>query len=128
MNSTANALNWFEIPAVDHARAKRFYEKIFDITMDEMNMMGINMIFFPTDNKLGKVGGAIVQSAMHKPSQEGLVVYLNANEQGMENVLNRIPENGGQVLMPKTKINDEVGYMAFFLDTEGNKVGLHSMN
>lgn len=128
MNTTSNSLNWFEIPALDHKRAQQFYEKIFDISMDHMNMMDIDMVFFPTDNKLGKVGGALVQSTMHKPSQDGLVVYLNANEQGMEPVLNRIQENGGQVLMPKTKINDEVGYMAFFLDSEGNKVGLHSMN
>lgn len=46
----------------------------------------------------------------------------------MDNVIEKIGQKAGQVVMPKMKISDEVGYMAFFIDTEGNKVGLHSMN
>lgn len=125
----ANALNWFEIPAADISRAKSFYENIFDIQMsDTIDMMGMQMTMFPGDPTSGKVGGGLVQSQMHVPSQEGSIIYLNANESGMQNVLDRIESAGGQVAMPKTHISDDIGYMAFFIDSEGNKVALHSSN
>ena len=127
MDSNANALNWFEIPAADISRAKSFYENIFGISMSDTNeMMGMHMSFFPAAD--GKVSGGLVQSDMHKPSQDGSVVYLNANAAGMENVLEKIPTAGGQVVMPKTQISPEIGFMAFFIDTEGNRVALHSNN
>lgn len=127
MQNNANALNWFEIPASDIQRAKSFYENIFGIDMgDTTEMMGMHMAFFPAFD--GKVSGGLVQSETHKPSQDGSLVYLNANEAGMDNVLDRIPSAGGQVAMPKTHISPEIGYMAFFIDSEGNKVALHSQN
>jgi predicted enzyme related to lactoylglutathione lyase len=128
MENNANALNWFEIPATDINRAKTFYENIFGVNMDLQDMMGMQMANFPYDPMSGKVSGALVQSEMHKPSQDGAVVYLNANEAGMDNVIERIGEHGGQVVMPKTLINEDIGYMAFFMDSEGNKIGLHSQN
>ena len=120
-----NALNWFDISVNDIARAKKFYEAIFEIKMDDMDMMGMKMSFFPSDMNNGKVGGGLVQGPMHKPSADGAKIYLNANPD-MEAVLGRIGANGGAVTMPKTKISDEIGYMAFFTDTEGNGVALHS--
>ena len=129
MEKNVNALNWFEIPATDINRAKTFYENIFGIQMEPVvDMMGMQMAFFPAENGNGKVSGGLVQSDMHKPSQEGTVVYLNANPAGMENVLNNITQHGGQVVMPKTHIGPEIGYMSFFIDSEGNKVALHSQN
>lgn len=127
MENNANALNWFEIPASDINRAKSFYENIFGISMTEpSDMMGMSMSFFPATD--GKVSGGLVQSESHIPSQDGTVVYLNANPAGMENILDKIPSAGGQVVMPKTQIDPEIGYMAFFIDSEGNKVALHSQN
>ena len=124
-----NALNWFEIPATDIRRAKAFYENIFGISMGEViDMMGMQMAFFPYNPESGKVSGGIAQSDMHKPSQDGALVYLNANEAGMETILNRIAQNGGSVIMPKTQISPEIGYMAFFIDSEGNRMALHSNN
>jgi predicted enzyme related to lactoylglutathione lyase len=129
MNKNVNALNWFEIPAKDINRAKSFYEGIFDIQMDPiMEMMGMKMTFFPAENGNGKVSGGLAESQMHAPSQEGTVVYLNANESGMDNVLSRVDGKGGKVVMPKTQISPEIGYMAFFIDSEGNKIGLHAQN
>lgn len=125
----ANALNWFEIPAADISRAKNFYETIFGINMGEtVEMMGMQMAMFPVNPESGKVGGGLVQSDMHIPSQDGSVLYLNANESGMQNILDRIEGAGGQVVMPRTLIDEQTGYMAFFIDSEGNKVGLHSGN
>ena len=127
MKSTENALNWFEIAVTDIARAKKFYETVFDIEMFQVEMMGMIMAFFPTDESTGKVGGGLVQSDMHKPSTEGTVIYLNGNPD-LELALGKIEGAGGKVVMPKTFISDTVGYMAFFIDTEGNKVALHSGN
>jgi predicted enzyme related to lactoylglutathione lyase len=127
MDPNANALNWFEIPAANIDRAKKFYENIFNIDMPKQEMMGMHMAFFPYDPGSGKTSGAVVQSEMHKPSMEGSMVYLNANPK-MDNVVERIEAAGGKMVMPKTKISDEIGHMAFFIDSEGNKVALHSQN
>jgi hypothetical protein len=127
MDITTNSLNWFEIPVTDMARAKHFYQVIFGIHMDEMEMMGMKMAGFPGELGSGKVSGALVQSENHIPSAEGAVIYFNANPD-MSPVLERIEQMGVQVLMPKTVITPEIGYMGFFMDTEGNKVALHSQS
>jgi uncharacterized protein len=127
MNPQANSINWFEIPAGDIKRAKKFYENIFATEMPTQEMMGMQMAFFPAEPGNGKVAGALVQSDMHKPSKEGSVVYLNANP-NMDTVVSKIETAGGKVVMPKTKISDEIGHMAFFIDSEGNRVALHSQS
>lgn len=121
-----NALNWFEIPATDISRAKKFYEAVFAVKMDEWpDMNGMKMAGFPADMQGGKVSGSLVQGPMHKPSMDGVVVYLNANPD-MNEIIERIAPAGGKVVMPRTQITPEIGYMAMFTDTEGNKVALHS--
>lgn len=122
LSTATNALNWFEIPVTDVARAKKFYEAAFDIEMQEMEMMGMQMVMFPSQSP--KSGGALVKSPNHKPSAEGSIVYLNGNP-NLQVVLDRIESAGGKVTMPKTSIGEN-GNMAFFFDTEGNLVGLHS--
>ena len=125
MKATENALNWFEIPVNDIVRATKFYEAIFDIKMTQMEMGGMLMAFFPTDNMAEKVGGGLVQHEMYKPSMDGVVVYLNGNPD-LAVALGKVAGAGGSVLMPKTLISEEIGYMAFFIDSEGNKIALHS--
>ena len=125
MKSTENALNWFEIAVSDIVRATKFYEKVFDIEMQQMDMNGMLMAFFPTENMSTNVGGGLVQHEMSKPSADGVVVYLNGNPD-LAVALAKIEGAGGKVVMPKTLITDDIGYMAFFIDTEGNKVALHS--
>jgi hypothetical protein len=127
MNGTVNTLNWFEISVNDIARAKKFYETVFAIEMPLQEMMGMQMAFFPSEDMNGKVSGALVQGPMHKPSAEGAVIYLNGNPD-LADALSRIEAAGGKVTMPKTHISPEVGHMAFFMDSEGNKVALHSNN
>jgi uncharacterized protein len=127
MDATTNSLNWFEIPVTDMARAKHFYQVIFGIHMEESEMMNMRMAMFPFESTSGKASGALVQSEYHKPAMDGAIVYLNANPD-MGPVLERIEQEGGQILMPKTAISPEIGYMAFFADTEGNRVALHSQN
>ncbi|WP_426670992.1 VOC family protein [Mucilaginibacter sp. McL0603] len=122
-----NAISWFEIPAIDLDRAQKFYETIFDIQMISMDMPQLKMRLFPIDDPM-KIGGAICSSGdFYKPSAEsGPLVYLNGNPD-VQLVLDRIKTAGGQVLIPKTQISPEHGYMAVFLDTEGNRVALHSV-
>ncbi len=123
LSAETNALNWFEIPMEDVARAKAFYETIFEIEMQLVEMMGMEMLMFPCQPP--KSSGALVKSSSHKPSTEGSVIYLNANPD-LQLVLDRIEAAGGQITLAKTNIGEENGFMAFFIDTEGNLVGLHS--
>jgi uncharacterized protein len=128
MEATANAINWFEISVADIHRSKKFYETIFNTKFGDIEeMMGMQMSFLPIDQMSGKVGGGLVQSQSHVPSKDGVVLYLNGNPD-LDIVLSKVEAAGGKVIMPKTKISDEVGHMAFFIDSEGNKMGLHSNN
>jgi predicted enzyme related to lactoylglutathione lyase len=129
MSSSTNALNWFEIPVTDTARAKIFYETIFNTTLQTDNISGMEMTFFPYNMEAtnGKVSGALVKGPIHKPSMDGAVVYLNANP-SIQTVIDKIEKAGGKVLMPRTLINEHIGYMAFFADTEGNRMALHAGN
>ena len=125
MTSNENSLNWFEISVSDIQRATKFYETIFSIKMEQQEMMQMKMAFFPMDPMSGKASGGLVQSAQHKPSTEGAVIYLNGNPD-LNTPLGKIAAAGGKVIVPKTQITPEIGYMAFFTDTEGNRVALHS--
>ncbi len=125
MTAKENALNWFEISVNDISRATKFYETIFGIELQQTEMMGMKMAFFPSEDMNGKVSGGLVQGPMHKPSADGAKIYLNGNPD-LANALSKIEKAGGKVLMPKTKITDEIGFMAYFTDTEGNTVALHS--
>ena len=125
MTGKVNAINWFEISVADISRAKKFYESVFGIKMETQNMMGMEMAFFPYEMGSGKASGCLCQSPMHKPSQDGVKLYLNGDPD-LSAALSNVEKAGGKVAMPKTKISDDVGYMAFILDTEGNSVGLHS--
>lgn len=125
MTAKENALNWFEIPVTNISRAAKFYETIFGITMHQQEMMGMQMAYFPSEDMNGKVSGALVQSPQHKPSAEGVRIYLNGNPD-LAQVLSKIEAAGGRVTMPKTSISEEIGHMAFFIDSEGNTMALHS--
>ncbi|QQR88331.1 MAG: VOC family protein [Flavobacteriales bacterium] len=124
MNVTTNSINWFEIPTVDIKRARAFYEKVFGISMHETEMMGMKMAFFPYQPGSGKAAGSLVQGPMHKVHQDGCVIYLNGDPD-LSAALEKVETAGGRIVMPKTSLGD-FGNMAFFIDTEGNKVGLHS--
>jgi len=125
MDKNVNVLNWFEIPVTDFNRAKKFYETILDFTMIEFNMGGAQMGFFPYEQGSGKLSGAIVKGEGYEPCTRGTVVYLNCNPD-LTTVLNRVEKAGGNLALPKTQISPEAGYFAFIMDTEGNKIGLHS--
>lgn len=124
-----HAVSWFEIPALDINRAQKFYEAIFDMQMIPLEMGdGIKMCLFPIEDPMTGIGGAICQlEGFYKPTADsGLMVYLNGNPD-LQLVLNHVEAAGGSIVTPKTEISPEYGYMGIFIDTEGNRVALHSV-
>ena len=123
-----NAISWFEIGTTDLARATKFYEAIFGVTLIPMDLPNIKMRMFPLDDMMTQVGGALVDSGgFHKPSAtDGPLIYLNGNPD-VQSVLDKVEVAGGKILVPKTEISPEYGYMAVMIDTEGNRIGLHSV-
>ncbi|MBN4065829.1 VOC family protein [Candidatus Amoebophilus asiaticus] len=115
--------HWFEIPVNDFDRAKSFYETIFETELHTSDFGGFKMGIFPHK----EVGCAICKGEWYKPGADGTLIYMDASPD-LEDVLNRIDEAGGKVLQPKKQISPEHGFMAIFLDSEGNRVALHSMN
>jgi uncharacterized protein len=117
-------VNWFEIPAYNFDRAVTFYNTIYSITMDSTEINGYSMAFFPAKNG---IGGAVVAGEGCIPNTTGPLVYLNGGKD-LNVVLSKIENAGGRIIMPKTIINEAVGYFALFIDTEGNRLALHSKN
>jgi hypothetical protein len=120
-----SAISWFEIPVTDMERATKFYSTILDIEFVPYDTEDSSMLMkmFPEEDG---VGGALIQSEQgYTPSQEGTVVYLYV-EEGVDGPLSKVEEAGGKILMPKMDTGGH-GFAAWIQDTEGNRVGLHSM-
>jgi predicted enzyme related to lactoylglutathione lyase/uncharacterized protein YndB with AHSA1/START domain len=116
-------IHWFDIPVLDIERAGGFYSTILDMELRHLEAPpDFVMKWFPSDESGG--GGGLIQGGDRRPSSDGTVVYFNAGPD-LDRVLSRIEPAGGKVLMEKTG-SPESGYVAFFLDTEGNRVGLQS--
>ncbi len=126
MEMNTNAINWFEIPVSDFKRAKQFYSAIYAYDMPEMEMASVTMGMLPYDQNGGGVGGAICFGEGHEPSSKGAKVYLNGGSD-LNNILNRVEDAGGSIVLPKMLITEEHGYFAVFMDTEGNQISIHSM-
>jgi predicted enzyme related to lactoylglutathione lyase len=124
MSASPHTLSWFEIPVTNFTRAKAFYEAVLGRSIEPMTMGPITMGFLSTDPTA--VSGAIVLGEGGTPSQLGTVVYFNGGDD-LAPMLARVMKAGGSVVVPKTEIGNDFGYFAHFVDTEGNKVGLHSM-
>lgn len=120
--SSKDYISWFEIPAFNFQQAVGFYNQIYDIQMEVFSSNGHAMAIFPTD---GGIGGAVVAGPGSVPSEHGPLIYLNAGKD-LNTVLTKVEPAGGRVIMSKTLINDESGYFAIFIDSEGNKLALHS--
>ena len=122
-----HAISWFEIPAEDLNRAQKFYETIFDMELIPMDMANFEMRMFPIED-MNHIGGALIKSeGFYKPSADsGTLIYLNGNPD-VQIILDRIEAAGGKITVPKTEIAPEYGFMGVFIDSEGNRIGLHSV-
>lgn len=116
--------NWIEIPVFDMARARSFYGELLGVSLNEMRMGGNDYALINVKDRFNT--GCLVKGDGYVPSMQGVVVYLNGGDD-LSSVLERVKRAGGEVLLPKTFLSREAGHIAYLLDTEGNKVGLHSM-
>lgn len=117
-------ISWFEIPTTNLSRAAAFYSHVLKATIEGGEFYGAKMAFLP--NLPNAVTGALIEDPNVQPSAHGTTVYFFRPDD-FDDTLVRVTEAGGQVIMPKTKIADDVGCIAFFIDSEGNKIGLHTM-
>jgi hypothetical protein len=85
----------------------------------------MEMGIFPYEEQM--VTGVIVKGEDFKPSADGVTIYLNGGD-NLQVILDKVEKNSGKIIVPKTPHADESGYFAMFLDSEGNKMGLHSPN
>ena len=123
-----NAISWFEVPTTDLDRAQKFYEAIFGISLVPLDLQNLKMRMFPVENPMSGIGGSLCYNKdFYKPSStDGPLIYLNGNPD-VQNVLDKVEAAGGKILVPKTQISPEYGHMAVFIDTEGNRIALHSV-
>lgn len=120
----ARVINWFEIPVADFDRAVRFYQTVLDIKLRIEDMGQMKLAVFPYPEEA--TGGALCRHPHYQPAAAGVFIYLDGGDD-LAVPLARVEAAGGQVAMPKTLITPEIGYMGFFMDTEGNRIGLHSL-
>lgn len=120
-----NLVSIVEIPTDSFQRAVKFYQSILDISIEQLDMQGTEMGLFSGEK--GSVNVALVHGPNYKPSDLGTLIYLNGGD-NLQSVLDKVEMNGGEVVIPKTEIDPENGFFATFIDSEGNKVGLHSFH
>ncbi len=122
-----NVVGWFEIPVTNMERAMKFYETVFDFKLDRQQMDELDMAWFPwVENGQGSPGSLVCHAEFYQPSADGALVYFTAHSGDLSNELARVEGAGGKVLIPKRLIAENYGYMAVCLDTEGNRIALHS--
>ena len=120
-----DAIHWFEIPVADIDRAQHFYETLFARSMRREQMGPQTLAVFDYENGSG-IGGALIKSATApQPGTDGPLVYLNAKP-SLDAVLSRARELGATVLQDKLQLPRDIGFIAQIVDSEGNRVGLHS--
>lgn len=113
-----------EIPTTDLKRAISFYKAILSVEIEEAEMGDVKMGILPGET--GTVSVVLANGSDYHPTMEGSLLYLNGGED-LQPILNKIEPNGGKIIIPKTQITPEMGFFALFIDTEGNKMGLHSV-
>lgn len=119
-----NPVIWFEIPVVDMERGKAFYETVFGQKLAVVDMGPRQMAMFSMKMGVPGIGGALVKEETFVPSYAGSMVYFSVAD--ITGTLDKVVANKGKMLIPKTPIG-EYGFCAYFEDSEGNRIGLHTM-
>jgi len=122
-----NIVGWFEIPVTNMERAKAFYDQVFQIEIQVQDFGGTLMGWFPWDEGKPGASGSLIQHESYTPSStDGVLIYFSSAD--VQHELDRVEAAGGKIQQGKTQISPEVGYMGVFVDSEGNRVALHSRN
>jgi predicted enzyme related to lactoylglutathione lyase len=117
-------INWVEIPVIDMQRAIGFYSNILGIAFNEMEIGPVKYALFPTNDRFNS--GALAQGEYYKPSADGVTIYLDGGND-LGTILSKVRTAGGIVVMEKTFLSAEAGYIGLFIDSEGNRIGLQNM-
>jgi uncharacterized protein len=117
-----NQIVWVDIPVVNLDRAVRFYSAVLGVQLEKVEYPAMAIGLFP--HKEGESSGCLFVSTKVKPSAEGVLVYLNVHGR-LDEALEAVAASGGTILEPKEAIAP-FGYRAVMLDTEGNRIALHS--
>ncbi|MDX2243653.1 MAG: VOC family protein [Leptolyngbyaceae cyanobacterium bins.302] len=118
-----NPVGYFEIPVNDLDRAVSFYQHVFGHDFERAMVDGNEMAWFPIHENASGISGALAKGESYIPTTKGSLVYFNTDN--IDEVLSKVNSNGGRTLYPKTLIG-ELGWVAEFEDTEGNRIALHS--
>jgi predicted enzyme related to lactoylglutathione lyase len=131
MEMKRHVVGWFEIPVKDMDRAVRFYEEVFQLSLSRHNFGTLDMAWFPGaegDDLPGSPGSLVYHEEFYKPSSDGILIYFTGFSGDLNNELSRVEKAGGKVTGPKRMISPEIGYMGVFIDTEGNRIAIHTRN
>ena len=118
----ANQIVWCDIPVLDLDRAVKFYSAVLGRDVKKQEIPGMTIGVLPHND--GEVGGCLFASQDEKPSDKGLMIYLNAGGR-LDDALLAVTANGGKIVQPKHQIGP-FGFRAVVLDSEGNRIALHS--
>lgn len=126
MSMNRNPVGWFEIYVQDMDRAKTFYQKTFEVTLERLQSPSpdLELWAFPMKSESPGCPGALVKMEGKDSGGGGTIIYFSCEDCSVE--AGRAASNGGKIERPKFAIGD-YGFIAFVLDTEGNMIGLHSM-
>jgi predicted enzyme related to lactoylglutathione lyase len=118
----ANQIVWCDIPVVDLDRAVKIYSAMLGQLVKKQDFSGMTVGILPHND--GEVCGRLFTSAEEKPSDKGVMIYLDANGR-LDEAIAAVAANGGKVVQAKHPIGP-FGFRAVVLDSEGNRVALHS--
>jgi len=119
-----NPVGWFEIYVDDMGRAKAFYETVFDIELQKLAGTEFEMLAFPMERMVYGATGALIKLPGYPAGANSTVVYFSCADCAVE--AERAGKAGGRIETPRKSIG-RYGFMALVVDTEGNMIGLHSM-
>ncbi|WP_025666757.1 VOC family protein [Aquimarina megaterium] len=122
MTKKCNPVVYFEIPVTDIDRAIQFYKSVFNFTFEREIIDKNEMALFPFEEENTGISGALAKGEIYKPTHNGVVIYFNT--ENIDKTLKIAIESGGQMLYPKTS-NGDLGFVAEFEDSEGNRIALH---
>jgi len=118
----ANTIVWADIPVTDMDRARAFYAAVLEAEIPLMDGAHGDVALLPMEQ--GSVSADLVRSENQKPGLGGCTIYLDSKGDP-EGMIERAVAAGGAVLMPVTSMGDMVGFIGFFEDSEGNRIGVH---
>jgi uncharacterized protein len=119
----ANTIVWADIPVADMDRARKFYSAVLETPVELMDGANGDVALLPMEP--GDASGDLVKSDRAQPGAAGITVYLDSkgDPQGM---LDRAVAAGGKIAMPLSDMGETVGFIGFFIDSEGNRIGVHA--